>query len=354
MQELVSIIIPAYNAERWLSETIRSALNQTWPHKEIIIVDDGSTDNTLTTAKQFESKIVKVVGQENAGASAARNKGLSLAQGGYVQWLDADDLLAPDKIMTQLKHADRGNESRTLFTSSFGTFFFCYQRAKFMPTSLWRDLSPIDWLVNKFNETVWMNPAVWLVSRKLTEEAGPWNERLIRDNDGEYVCRVVAKSQEVKFVGEGISYYRVGNFRSLSTSTSDKSCESLLLSLDLCIQCLLTLENTTRTRNACVNLLQAWMPFLYPEKEECVRRLRSLAAPLGAHLTDPRSTWKYYGIQKLFGWKVAKKVMTECRAAKWNCVRGFDKLLFQISNRSDLLGRLRGLIGPLEANGDSL
>ena len=77
MQELVSIVIPACNAERWICDTIRSALNQTWPHKEIIIVDDGSTDNTLTAAKRFGSKIVKVVGQENAGASVARNRGLS-------------------------------------------------------------------------------------------------------------------------------------------------------------------------------------------------------------------------------------------------------------------------------------
>ena len=137
-----------------------------------------------------------------------------------------------------------------------------------MPTSLWRDLSPTDWLMDKFTQAVGMNPAVWLVSRKLTEEAGSWDERLIRDNDGEYVCRLVAKSQEVKFVAEGMSYYRVGNSRSLSTSTSDKTCESLLLSLDLCIQHLLTLDDTARTRKACVTLLQSWLLFFYPEKAD--------------------------------------------------------------------------------------
>ena len=54
--ELVSILIPAYNAEKWVGDTIRSALHQTWPNKEIIVVDDGSTDNTLKVAKTFESK----------------------------------------------------------------------------------------------------------------------------------------------------------------------------------------------------------------------------------------------------------------------------------------------------------
>src|SRR5436309_10735842 len=89
---LVSILIPAYNAERWIADTVRSALAQTWPRREIIIVDDGSRDQTLQVAQQFASKNVSVVAQENQGASAARNKAFELCQGDYIQWLDADDL----------------------------------------------------------------------------------------------------------------------------------------------------------------------------------------------------------------------------------------------------------------------
>ena len=73
-QPLVSILIPCYNAEKWLSETINSALDQTWKNIEIIIVDDGSTDSSLAIAKTFESKNIKVLSQENRGASAARNQ----------------------------------------------------------------------------------------------------------------------------------------------------------------------------------------------------------------------------------------------------------------------------------------
>src|SRR5262249_6685849 len=102
MTPLVSILIPAYNAERWISDTIQSALDQTWKHKEIIIVDDGSQDNTLTIARRFASKDVLVTQQVNQGASAARNKTFSLCQGEFVQWLDADDLLSPDKIEKQV------------------------------------------------------------------------------------------------------------------------------------------------------------------------------------------------------------------------------------------------------------
>ena len=98
MSALVSILIPAYNSGKWIRFTIESALSQSWPNKEIIIVNDGSEDNTLQIAKQFESKIVKVITQENMGASSARNKALSLAQGDYIQWLDSDDLLTSNKI----------------------------------------------------------------------------------------------------------------------------------------------------------------------------------------------------------------------------------------------------------------
>src|SRR6266576_6242361 len=106
MAPLVSILIPAYNAERWIADTINSALAQTWPRKEIIVVDDGSEDQTLWVSRQFASKNVSVVTQENRGASAARNKAFELCQGDYIQWLDADDLLAPAKIAKQTEVLD--------------------------------------------------------------------------------------------------------------------------------------------------------------------------------------------------------------------------------------------------------
>src|SRR5208282_3082860 len=94
----VSILIPAYNAQEWIANTLRSAIAQTWEPKEIIVVDDGSADQTFAIARQFESDAVRVVTQRNQGAAAARNHAFALSRGEYIQWLDADDLLAPDKI----------------------------------------------------------------------------------------------------------------------------------------------------------------------------------------------------------------------------------------------------------------
>ena len=116
MTPLVSILIPAYNAERWIGDTIQSALAQIWPRTEIIIVDDGSRDRTLRVARQFASRNVSVVTQENQGASAARNRAFELCQGDYIQWLDADDLLSPDKVGRQIAAAEESQDKRRLFS----------------------------------------------------------------------------------------------------------------------------------------------------------------------------------------------------------------------------------------------
>jgi len=116
MKLLVSILIPAYNSEEWIAETIQSAVAQTWARKEIIIVDDGSRDRTAEVARSFASQNVKVVSTQNQGSSAARNFAFRLSQGDYIQWLDHDDLLAPDKIERQLAALRRTDGARTLLS----------------------------------------------------------------------------------------------------------------------------------------------------------------------------------------------------------------------------------------------
>src|SRR4051794_31437339 len=116
MKELVSVLIPAYNVERWIGQALLSALRQTWPRIEVIVIDDGSTDRTAEVAHSVRSRVIRIVSQPNAGACAARNAALALAQGTYIQWLDADDLLHPEKIARQLARASDGLTSKTLIT----------------------------------------------------------------------------------------------------------------------------------------------------------------------------------------------------------------------------------------------
>jgi hypothetical protein len=102
MAELVSILIPCHNAERWIAQAIESALAQTWSAKEVIVVDDGSTDNSLNIIRSFGDRIC-FEASTRQGANGTRNRLLELARGGWLQYLDADDYLLPAKVMQQME-----------------------------------------------------------------------------------------------------------------------------------------------------------------------------------------------------------------------------------------------------------
>ena len=335
MKPLVSILIPSYNAERWIGDTIRSALAQTWPRKEIIIVDDGSRDRTLSVAQQFASGNVLVVSQPNQGASAARNKGYELCQGDYIQWLDADDLLSPDKVAKQMAAAQQYQDKRTLLSSAWGYFMYRPSRAEFLPTSLWCDLSPVEWLLGKMGQNLHMQTATWLVSRELTEAAGPWDTRLSLDDDGEYFCRVVLASNAIRFVADAKVFYREqGSDRLSSIDRSDKKLESQFLSIQLHVSYLRSFEDTERVRTASLTYLQTWFRWFFEERRDLASQLERLAATFGGRLEAPTLPWKYLWIQKLFGWTAAKEVRQHWNWCKSFVTRSWDKVLFRFEARS--------------------
>jgi len=326
---LVSILIPAYNAEKWIADTLRSAIAQTWEPKEIIVVDDGSTDGTLAVAKQFESSNLRVVTQENQGAAAARNKAFSLCQGDFIQWMDADDLLAPDKISKQLDELDRLPSRRTLLLSAWGKFLHWHHRAQFVPTSLWRDLSPREFLFHKLMDNVFMQTATWLVSRELTEAAGPWDTRLLGDDDGEYFCRVLLASDGTRFVPEARVYYRSHAAASLSyVGHSPTKIEAHWLSMQLHIKYLRSLEDSERTRSACLKYLQRGLIHFYAERPDLLRQVEKLAKDLDGELQVPRLSWKYAWIQTLFGWRSAVRTQDWLRTLRWSVQTFFDRVVF--------------------------
>jgi glycosyltransferase involved in cell wall biosynthesis len=94
---LVSVIIPCYNGQRFLAETLESVFAQTYPHTEVIVVDDGSTDGSVELIEAYGDRVRAEFGF-NRGGSAARNRGTALARGEFIQYLDADDLLMPDAL----------------------------------------------------------------------------------------------------------------------------------------------------------------------------------------------------------------------------------------------------------------
>jgi len=336
MKPLVSILIPAYNAEEWIADTLKSAIGQTWERKEVIVVDDGSTDHTLAIARQFASERVSIVSQNNQGAAAARNRAFSVSQGDYIQWLDADDLLAPDKIARQMEAVDQCRSKRTLFSSAWGQFMSRHHKAKFEPTPLWCDLSPLEWLLRKMGQGVFMQTATWLVSRELTEAAGPWNTQLLGDDDGEYFCRVLLGSNGTRFIPEARVLFRMTGVNRLSyIGRSERKMEAQFVSMQLHIGYIRSLEDTERVRTACVKYLQHCLPSFYPERLDIVKQLEQLAATLGGRLeVPPPLSWKYAWIQKGFGWPLAKRAKLLMPRCRWSLIRSWDKAVSRFDNRT--------------------
>src|SRR5581483_803348 len=252
-----------------------------------------------------------------------------------IQWLDADDLMSPDKIERQMAVAAKYPNRRMLLSGPWGSFLYRPSRADFAPSELWQDLSPVEWLRRKLALNLHMQTATWLVSRELTEAAGPWDPKQARDNDGEYFRRVLLASDGVRFVAGANVYYRATGMSSVSyIGRSNKKMEALWRSMRLHIESLRSLDDSPRTREACVIYLQNWLLQFYPERLDIVEEAERLAVELGGRLERPRLSWKYTWIRAMFGWRMAKLARLYLPEMKWSVIRSFDRLLYQMELRS--------------------
>ena len=126
MNPLVSIIIPVYNSASFVVEAVRSALDQTYQNIEVIVVDDGSTDNSLSLVESIHDERLRVFSQINQGACVARNRGIAEARGEYIKFLDSDDVLYPEAVASQLEQQSKLGEGEAVF----GDFDFIDEQGK--------------------------------------------------------------------------------------------------------------------------------------------------------------------------------------------------------------------------------
>ncbi|OCQ94479.1 glycosyl transferase family 2 [Nostoc sp. MBR 210] len=308
MKPLVSILIPCYNAAPWVAETLESALQQTWKNIEIILVDDGSTDGSLTVAKKFEPRGVKVISQTNRGASAARNRAIQEAKGDFIQYLDADDLLAPDKIELQMQLLNCDRNSNYIASGAWARFYNTPSEALFKPQPLWTDMSPVEWLICAWEGNWMMHPAAWLIPRKIFEATGFWNESLSLYDDGEYFCRALLASKQIKFCQRAKTYYRCGNTNSLSGSKSPKAWKSAFFSLELATTNLLAMENSPRTKHASAMCFQRFIYNAYPDVPELVKQAQAKVNSFGGVDLSPIGGPRFQLMCRLVGWKLVKRI----------------------------------------------
>jgi glycosyltransferase involved in cell wall biosynthesis len=303
MTPLVSLLIPCHNAARWLPATLESALAQTWPAVEIILVNDGSTDDSLRVARTYEARGVRVVDQPNQGASAARNHALRLAGGEFIQFLDADDLISPDKIAAQVVMLQT-RPPGTLAACRWGRFQTDPATARFVDDAVYGDFAPVDFLVLAGDTGAMMHPSCWLVPRTVADRAGPWDEKLSLNDDGEYFCRVLLTSAGLAYEPTGRSYYRSGLAGSLSQQRSERARRSQFRSLELITARLCAAEDSPRTHRAAANYFQRFIHDFFPAPADLMQAAAARIAALGgATLVSPPMGRRTAALARLVGWK---------------------------------------------------
>ena len=144
----VSVIIPVYNSEKFLQESIESVLNQTYENIEIITVDDGSTDDSLEVLKQHSKKIT-IISQENQGLASALNTGIKKADGKWFKWFSPDDIMNPDTIETLVECAKKLPEN-TIIYSNWDIIDQNGKKLRSFSESNYNDLKFFEFNINRY------------------------------------------------------------------------------------------------------------------------------------------------------------------------------------------------------------
>jgi glycosyltransferase involved in cell wall biosynthesis len=198
--ESVSIIIPAYNAAKYLRESVESALAQTYSEREIIIVDDGSTDGTSQILAEYGDAI-RVIHQTNQGSAAACNTGVAVAQGEWVAFLDADDVWLPEKLAQQIEYCGNTAISHTDSICFGDALSSEVRRSSFEPPYTGKVLREL--LIRNF-----ITKSTVLMRRQVFQDFGGFDPSYIAVEDWPFFLKVCAE-HELGYLPEAVVRYRV-------------------------------------------------------------------------------------------------------------------------------------------------
>lgn len=213
----VSILMPNYNGSKYIGEAIMSCENQDYENIEIIIVDDGSTDDSLKIITEYLNRYnnIKLFSQSNKGGCAARNLAFEKSTGDFIMYLDSDDLISHNKISSQVNLLRQKSQNDISFCQ-WGRFHKDIKDVSFPERLIYRDfpygLEMIEYLLT----TDMLQTSCWLVPRNIIEETGKWAENLTVNQDGEFFIRLLSNVEKIFFVKDAYVFYRSSDKNSIS------------------------------------------------------------------------------------------------------------------------------------------
>ncbi|MEU1810580.1 glycosyltransferase [Micromonospora sp. WMMD1076] len=202
---LVSVVVPCYNGAEYIRHAVRSALGQTYPNIEVIVVDDGSVDDSRAILETTFGDDIAIVSKPNGGPSAARNVGLRMANGEYVQFLDADNVLTPAKVARSVEAFAAEPDADIVFTAMHEPRDYDFTEATTFPEE---DLAQtVERIMERTYELVFPGtgiPALEtsqpLFRRNRLLDHGGWDETLTVVEDTELVCRMVMRGARIRHI----------------------------------------------------------------------------------------------------------------------------------------------------------
>jgi len=305
---LVSIIIPAYNSEKYIAETVQSVIAQTYQNIEIIVVDDASTDATLRVLEGMDiTRPISVIKKEkNSGAAASRNLGYNHSTGSLVKFLDADDLIDPEMITQQVAVVENDN---CIVSAQWGRFKNNdITTFKLSPEECWQTMPSLEWICSSWkNAQPMTNPGIFLIPKKLVEKAGLWDESLSLLDDTEYFARTILSAEKVIFSSMSTLYYRSG-INGLSTLNTRKGIESAFIAAEKAAETLISTQDDNHTRLLCANLWQSFVYWIYPTQFDLTTKAEQRIKNYGGSSLKFKSGGYSKILQSIVGWKLMKKI----------------------------------------------
>ncbi|MDB5143946.1 MAG: hypothetical protein JWQ66_2659 [Mucilaginibacter sp.] len=304
---LVSVCIPVYNAEKYVSEAIESVLNQTYSNIEVIIADDGSNDDTVSILhREFRNERVLFCRQKNKGAAAARNLAFLKSKGDFIKFLDADDLISAKTIESQVRAAIRYPGS--VISGKWGRFYHDNLLTfKLSPETCWQNMEPTRWLCTSWVSGKTMTqPGIFLIPRAVIEKGGLWDEKLSLIDDMDFFTRIILSSKNVIFEPESILFYRSGVAGSLSRQKSQEAYLSAFNATGQSTKNLLAVDSSGDAKTASANLWQSFVHEVYPLHPELCATAQRQIQQLGGASLDYICGPVTQVFVSVMGWKLTK------------------------------------------------